>query len=90
MEVLKLFYCIEQKAGGGGLGALAAGGGGNRSGGSSSALNDLVDLNFGNPAPPLRTTASLDPWGAPPPPAPGLDPWGAPPTAQPVLPGTVT
>ena len=39
-----------------------------------------MDLNFGNPAPPLRTTASLDPWGAAvPPPAPALDPWGPPP-----------
>ena len=32
----------------------------------SSALNDLVDLNFGGPAvgpnPPQRTAASLDPW----------------------------
>merc|ERR1719420_1000202 len=50
-----------------------------------SALNDLVDLNFGGgapaqgPSPPQRTAASLDPWspagqagdnGA------GGDPWG--------------
>jgi len=45
-----------------------------------SALNDLVDLNFGGPqgpSPPQRTAASLDPWspageggGA------GEDPWG--------------
>jgi len=47
-----------------------------------SALNDLVDLNFGGPAagpnPPQRTAASLDPWspmgeGAS---AAGGDPWG--------------
>ena len=25
-------------------------------------MNDLVDLNFGGPAPPQRTAASLDPW----------------------------
>jgi len=30
--------------------------------GGGSALNDLVDLNFGGPAPPQRTAASLDPW----------------------------
>ena len=31
---------------------------------SGSALNDLVDLNFGavSPNPPQRTAASLDPW----------------------------
>lgn len=48
----------------------------------TSALNDLVDLNFGGPAtgpnPPQRTAASLDPWspmgeGAS---AAGGDPWG--------------
>jgi len=47
-----------------------------------SALNDLVDLNFGGPVtgpnPPQRTAASLDPWspmgeGAS---AAGGDPWG--------------
>ena len=59
-----------------------------KSGGS--ALNDLVDLNFGGPAasavspnPPQRTAASLDPWspvgGAGAGPAQGAggqDPWG--------------
>jgi len=48
----------------------------------TSALNDLVDLNFGGPVagpnPPQRTAASLDPWspvgeGAS---AVGGDPWG--------------
>ena len=42
-----------------------------------NALDDLVDLNFGHPAPPQRTAASLDPWspnGAAAPPA--ADPWG--------------
>merc|ERR1719429_955800 len=39
--------------------------------GGGSALNDLVDLNFGGgapaqgPSPPQRTAASLDPWSAP-------------------------
>lgn len=53
--------------------AAAAGGG--------SALNDLVDLNFGGgaqaqgPSPPQRTAASLDPW-SPVAEAQGGDPWG--------------
>lgn len=82
----------SQKSGGGGGGLSVAAGG--RSGGSSSsagnsALNDLVDLNFGHPAPPLRTTASMDPWAAPPPAAAtALDPWGASPS-QPAMPGGV-
>jgi len=54
---------------------------------SGSALNDLVDLNFGavvSPNPPQRTAASLDPWsplGEPAAGQPGnsgqsADPWG--------------
>lgn len=73
-----------QKAGGAVSGAGATGRSPAANTGGGSALSDLVDLNFGNPAPPLRTTASLDPWGttaaaavAGPPPA--LDPWGPPP-----------
>ena len=41
------------------------------------ALLDLADINFGNPAPPQRTQASLgaaDPWGASA--QPQADPWG--------------
>ncbi|XP_023337922.1 epsin-1 isoform X2 [Eurytemora carolleeae] len=39
-----------------------------------NALDDLVDLNFGNPAPPQRTAASRDPWS---PQGGGAnDPWG--------------
>jgi len=51
-----------------------------------NALDDLVDLNFGNPAPPQRTAASLDPWS----PAGAADPWGAaakPPQADPWMAG---
>lgn len=47
--------------------------------GGGSALNDLVDLNFGGPvqgpSPPQRTAASLDPW-SPMGEAAGGDPWG--------------
>jgi len=63
--------------------AAAAG----KSGGGGSALNDLVDLNFGGPVaspnPPVRTSASgnVDPWsptGGMPQHAdqPAADPWG--------------
>ena len=41
------------------------------------ALLELADINFGNPAPPQRTQASLgaaDPWGAGA--QPQADPWG--------------
>jgi len=41
-----------------------------------NALDDLVDLNFGNPAPPQRTSASLDPWGGGGSGGGGNDPWG--------------
>merc|ERR1719336_3056705 len=55
--------------------------------GGGSALNDLVDLNFGGgapaqgPSPPQRTAASLDPWspagaGGQPGNSGGGDPWG--------------
>jgi len=64
-----------------GPGGAASGGGGNSSKPSTDLL-DLADVNFGNPilpasmqqqsaqpAPPQRTAASADPWGAPPAPA---------------------
>lgn len=42
--------------------------------GGADALLDLADINFGNPAPPQRTQASMgDPWTQP---APQVDPWG--------------
>ena len=40
-------------------------------------MDDLVDLNFGNPAPPQRTAASLDPWGGGGNAPAAADPWGA-------------
>ena len=69
--------------------AAAPAGGATKANGGS-ALDDLVDLNFGNPAtqpePPMRTAASLDPWSPAGPPSGGgnLDPWGTPAPAVPV------
>jgi len=43
--------------------------------GGADALLDLADINFGNPAPPQRTQASMgDPWTQPA--VPQADPWG--------------
>ena len=61
-----------------------------KTGAGASALNDLVDLNFGGPTatppqphPPTRTAASLDPWSPVAEPGSagagagaGADPWG--------------
>jgi len=67
----------ETAKGGGKPQGGADGGGGGARGGGVDALLELADINFGNPAPPQRTQASLgaaDPWGAGA--QPQADPWG--------------